>query len=39
MDIEKYRAFCLSLKGATEGMPFDEKTLVFSIKGKMFNRP
>ncbi len=37
MDIEKYRAFCLSLKEATEDMPFDEKTLVFSIKGKMFS--
>jgi len=37
MDIEKYREFCLSLKEATEGTPFDEKTLVFSIRGKMFS--
>ena len=37
MDIEKYREFCLSLKEATEGTPFDKKTLVFSIKGKMFS--
>lgn len=37
MDIEKYRQFCLSLKEATEGTPFDEKTLLFSIKGKMFS--
>ena len=37
MDIEKYREFCLSLKGVTEGTPFDKKTLVFSIKGKMFS--
>ncbi len=36
MDIEAYRDFCLSLKGAEEGMPFDKKTLVFTIKGKMF---
>jgi len=37
MNIEKYRAFCLSLNEAKEGMPFDEKTLVFSIYGKMFS--
>jgi len=37
MDIKKYRAFCLSLKKASEEMPFDEKTLVFSVKGKMFS--
>jgi len=36
MDIESYREFCLSLKGAEERMPFDEQTLVFSVKGKMF---
>ncbi len=36
MNIEDYRTFCLSLKEAEEGMPFDEKTLVFTIKGKMF---
>lgn len=37
MNIETYREFCLSLKGAEEGLPFDEKTLVFSVKGKMFS--
>lgn len=37
MNIEAYREFCLSLKGAEEGLPFDEKTLVFSVKGKMFS--
>jgi len=37
MNIEEYRTFCLSLKEAEEGMPFDEKTLVFTIKGKMFS--
>lgn len=36
MNIEELRDFCLSLKGAEESMPFDNKTLVFSIKGKMF---
>ena len=36
MDIEEYREFCLSLKEVEEGMPFDKKTLVFTIKGKMF---
>ncbi|NTV45305.1 MAG: MmcQ/YjbR family DNA-binding protein [Chlorobiales bacterium] len=37
MNIETYREFCLSLKGAEEGLPFDDKTLVFSVKGKMFS--
>lgn len=36
MNIEELRSFCLSLKGVEESMPFDDKTLVFSIKGKMF---
>lgn len=36
MNIEELRNFCLSLKGAEEGMPFDNKTLIFSVKGKMF---
>ena len=37
MDIETYRNYCLSLKGAEEKMPFDKTTLVFSVKGKMFS--
>ena len=37
MNIEEYRTFCLSLKEAEEGMPFDKNTLVFTIKGKMFS--
>ncbi|MCD4744749.1 MAG: MmcQ/YjbR family DNA-binding protein [Bacteroidales bacterium] len=37
MNIEEYRNFCLSLKEADEGFPFDKKTLVFTIKGKMFS--
>jgi len=36
MNIESYREYCLSLPGATEGMPFDDETLVFSVGGKMF---
>ncbi|MDO4230144.1 MAG: MmcQ/YjbR family DNA-binding protein [Capnocytophaga sp.] len=36
MNIEELRDFCLSLKGAEEKMPFDDKTLVFTVKGKMF---
>lgn len=36
MNIEELRNFCLSLKGAQEALPFDNKTLVFSVKGKMF---
>ncbi len=36
MNIEDFRDFCLSLKSVTEDMPFDDKTLVFKIKGKMF---
>lgn len=37
MNIEDYRNFCLSLKGAEESMPFDEETLVFSVHRKMFS--
>ena len=36
MNIESYRSFCLSLKGTSEGFPFDETTLVFKVMGKMF---
>lgn len=36
MDVEEFRTFCLSLKGATEAFPFDESTLVFKVMGKMF---
>lgn len=37
MNIEEFRAFCLSLCGVEEGMPFDDKTLVFYVGGKMFS--
>ncbi|MDN4165184.1 MmcQ/YjbR family DNA-binding protein [Cytophagales bacterium LB-30] len=36
MDIESYRDYCLAKKGVSEGFPFDEKTLVFKVGGKMF---
>jgi len=36
VDIESFRNFCLSRKGATEEFPFDENTLVFKVMGKMF---
>lgn len=36
MNIEDYREYCISKKGVTEEFPFDEKTLVFKVVGKMF---
>ena len=36
MDIEEFRAYCLSKKYVTEHFPFDEVTLVFKVAGKMF---
>jgi len=36
MNIEEYRTYCLSKPGTSEGFPFDEKTLVFKVMGKMF---
>jgi len=36
MNIEEIRAYCLKKKAVTEGFPFDETTLVFKVKGKMF---
>ncbi len=35
MDIESFRNYCLQKPGATEGFPFDSKTLVFKAI-KMF---
>ena len=37
MNIEKFRQYCLSLKGAEESLPFDNRTLVFSVCNKMFS--
>jgi predicted DNA-binding protein (MmcQ/YjbR family) len=36
MNIEEYREYCISKKGVTESFPFDKKTLVFKVMGKMF---
>ncbi|MCG8339941.1 MAG: MmcQ/YjbR family DNA-binding protein [Cytophagales bacterium] len=36
MNIEAYRNYCLRKKGVTEEFPFDENTLVYKVKGKMF---
>ena len=36
MNVEEFRDYCLSKKGATESFPFDEQTLVFKVMGKMF---
>lgn len=36
MNIEAYRNYCLSKKGVTEELPFDDTTLVYKVKGKMF---
>jgi len=36
MNIEEFREFCLSKNDVTECFPFDEETLVFKVKGKMF---
>lgn len=36
MDIEQLREYCLSLPDVTESFPFDETTLVFKVRGKMF---
>ncbi len=36
MDIEAYRNYCLRKKRVTEEFPFDEKTLVYKVRGKMF---
>lgn len=36
MNIEDFREHCLSVKGAIECFPFDDKTLVFKVMDKMF---
>jgi predicted DNA-binding protein (MmcQ/YjbR family) len=36
MNLEELREYCLSLKGATECLPFDDVTLVLKVQGKMF---
>jgi predicted DNA-binding protein (MmcQ/YjbR family) len=36
MHIEEYRDYCLSKKGVTEELPFNNTTLVFKVMGKVF---
>lgn len=36
MDIESFHNFCLNLKGVTQEFPFDNRTLVYKVMGKMF---
>lgn len=36
MDIEAFRAYCITKRGITEEFPFDADTLVFKVMGKMF---
>lgn len=35
MNIEELREYCLSFKGTTECLPFDDVTLVLKVQGKM----
>ena len=37
MDIDLYRIYCLEKPGVTEEFPFDNRTLVFKVCGKMFS--
>ena len=34
--LERLRAHCLSKPGTTEELPFDERTVVFKVGGKIF---
>lgn len=36
MHIEAFYNYCLSFPGTSESFPFDKKTLVFKVKGKIF---
>lgn len=36
MDIEAFREYCLAKPGTSEHLPFDDRTLVFKVGGKMF---
>lgn len=36
MNVEEFRDYCLHHKGVTEEFPFDETTLVFKVRNKMF---
>ena len=36
MTLDHFRESCLSFKGTTEDLPFDENTLISKVMGKMF---
>lgn len=36
MNMEEFRAYCLSKKRVIESFPFDQSTLVFKVMDKMF---
>ena len=36
MNVELIREYCLSKPEVTEGLPFDDTSLVFKVNGKMF---
>lgn len=36
MTLNEFQKYCRSFKGVTEEFPFDETTLVYKVKGKMF---
>jgi len=36
MNAELFREYCLKKPGSSEHLPFDDKTLVFKVGGKMF---
>jgi predicted DNA-binding protein (MmcQ/YjbR family) len=36
MNIEKVRLYCLAKPEVTESLPFDDSTLVFKVRNKMF---
>lgn len=36
MNIEEYRVYCMNKLAVTEEFPFDNRTLVFKVAGKMF---
>lgn len=36
MNVEAFREYCLKKPGASEHLPFDDKTLVFKVGGKVF---
>jgi predicted DNA-binding protein (MmcQ/YjbR family) len=36
LNLENFRAYCLSKKGVTEELPFGPDALVFKVMGKMF---